>query len=195
MINSSMRVLLIITASFLISACAVTIPDNELRRGSFPLYIQSAFDYLEKGERTDRQELREFLGVDPVRTEWCAAFVNQILALHDIPGSESVSDVPLMARSFLTWGDKIEPDYIQPGDIVVFPRGNQGWQGHVGFYIGSLEKNGVEYYLILGGNQNNEVNMDYFAANRALGIRRNNYILPPKNQLSWYEKMIDILVL
>jgi uncharacterized protein (TIGR02594 family) len=190
-----MRVLLIITASFLISACAVTIQDNELRRGSFPLYIQSAFDYLEKDERTDRKELREFLGVDPVRTEWCAAFVNQILALHDIPGSESVSDVPLMARSFLTWGDKIEPDYIQPGDIVVFPRGNQGWQGHVGFYIGSLEKNGVEYYLILGGNQNNEVNMDYFAANRALGIRRNNYILPPRNQLSWYEKMLDILVL
>ena len=195
MINSSMRVILLIAASVLVSACVAPIPDYNLRRGSFPLYIQSAFDYLEKDERKDRQELREFLGVDPVNTEWCAAFVNQVLALHDIPGSESVSDVPLMARSFLTWGDKIEPEYIQPGDVVVFPRGDQGWQGHVGFYIGTLEQNGVEYYLILGGNQSNEVNMDYFPAKSALGIRRNNNNLPPPNQLTWYEKILDILVL
>ena len=81
------------------------------------------------------------------------AFVNQVFALHDIPGSESVSDVPLMARSFLSWGQKVNVENIKPGDVVVFPRGNKGWQGHVGFYIGSIIQDDIEWYLILGGNQ------------------------------------------
>jgi len=120
-------------------------------------------------ERQNRAELRELVGVDPVRTEWCAAFVNAVLELEGIPGSESVSDVPLMARSFLEWGSPINPQDIERGDIVVFPRGNQGWQGHVGFYVGRA-KNGS--WIILGGNQANQVRYDLYDPKRALGIRR-----------------------
>jgi uncharacterized protein (TIGR02594 family) len=165
-----MRLIFLTITAIILSACATS--TDQLTRSQFPLYIQSAFNYLEKDERKDRQELREFLGVDPVRTEWCAAFVNQVFALHDIPGSESVSDVPLMARSFLSWGQKVKAEDIQPGDVVVFPRGNKGWQGHVGFYIGSIIQDDIEWYLILGGNQSNEVNMAYYKASKALGIRR-----------------------
>jgi len=32
--------------------------------------------------------------------------------------------------------------------------------------------NGKEYWIILGGNQNNEVRYDFYSPNRALGIRR-----------------------
>jgi uncharacterized protein (TIGR02594 family) len=123
------------------------------------------------GVHETRPELNDYLeGVNPRHTEWCAAFVNQVLYESGVPGSESVSNVPLMARSFLTWGDAVvEP---KPGDIVVFPRGNQGWQGHVGFYLKTDNINGVDYYIILGGNQNNRVSIKPYLASRALGIRR-----------------------
>jgi len=139
-----------------------------------PPAVAIAAEKIGLQEYRDRVELREYTGVDPVHTEWCAAFVNAVLNESGIPGSESVSDVPLMARSFLTWGDKITKEEIRAGDLVVFPRGNQGWQGHVGFYIRSIETNNGTMYAILGGNQDNSVSIDLYSASRALGIRRNS---------------------
>ena len=128
-----------------------------------------AEEYFGLHERQDRNELKELVGVDPVRTEWCAAFVNAILEIEGIPGSESVSENPLLARSFLDWGSPINPQDIQRGDLVIFPRGREGWKGHVGFYIGR-SPNGS--WLILGGNQANQVRYDLYDPKRALGIRR-----------------------
>lgn len=119
-------------------------------------------------ERQDRKELSELVGVDPVRTEWCAAFVNAVLELDGIP-SNNDHKYPLTARAFLDWGSPINPQDIQKGDLVIFPRGTQGWQGHVGFYIGRAD-NGS--WIILGGNQDNQVRYDYYDPKRALGIRR-----------------------
>jgi uncharacterized protein (TIGR02594 family) len=133
-------------------------------------HIIIANEFVGSNERTDRNELREFLSVDPVRTEWCAAFVNAVLAKDGIPGSETVSDYPLTARSFLQWGEGVE--YPRLGDIVVFPRGNQGWQGHVGFYMETVVVDGIIYYNILGGNQDNTVSYKLYRADLALGIRR-----------------------
>jgi len=76
----------------------------------------------------------------------------------------------LIARSFLLWGEPVEPVNIRRGDIVVFPRGTQGWQGHVGFFV--QEQNGR--WIILGGNQSNQVRYDLYNPSRALGIRRWN---------------------
>ena len=156
-----MRVIVILMAGWLSSGCTVRDLDP----------TASAQTFIGLQERQDRQELRDLIGVDPVRTEWCAAFVNAILEIDGIPGSESVSDVPLMARSFLKWGEPIEPEDIQRGDIVVFPRGDGGWLGHVGFFI--AEENGR--WIILGGNQKNEVRYDFYNPSHALGIRRAKY--------------------
>jgi uncharacterized protein (TIGR02594 family) len=139
---------------------------------SFSNSIVTAQPYIGLQERQDRRELRELVGVDPVRTEWCAAFVNAILEIDGIPGSDAVSEYPLTARSFLNWGDSVSKQTIRAGDIVVFPRGNAGWQGHVGFYVETQMHNGREYWVILGGNQSNQVRYDLYPANRALGIRR-----------------------
>jgi uncharacterized protein (TIGR02594 family) len=127
--------------------------------------------YVGMHERRDRQTLRQFIGVDPVSTEWCAAFINSVLREVNLPGSDFYHDNPLLARSFLTWGEEVigKP---QTGDIVVFRRGNQGWQGHVGFFMASYRENGREYYVILGGNQNNEVSYEAYEAKRAIAIRR-----------------------
>ena len=58
---------------------------------------------------------------------------------------------------------------IQRGDLVIFPRGNQGWQGHVGFYVGSDDQG---RWVILGGNQDNTVSYRLYNPRRAIGIRR-----------------------
>ena len=140
--------------------------------------VRTAQPYIGLSERQNRTELREFVGVDPVRTEWCAAFVNAVLEVEGIPGSGSVSDNPLMARSFLTWGTRVDPDDIQRGDVVIFPRGDVGWQGHVGFYVETQDGR----WVILGGNQYNQVRYDYFKPSRAIAVRRYVQPTPTQNQ-------------
>ena len=79
---------------------------------------------------------------------------------------------PLMARSFLRWGKSV--DMPSAGDIVIFPRDDSDWKGHVGFYLNTVEKNNKVYYSILGGNQNDKVSIALYSAKKALGIRRAN---------------------
>lgn len=131
--------------------------------------VFQGIQFLDYTEKEDRSELKELTGVDPVRIEWCAAFANAILEKSDIPSNKD-HKYPLVARSFLDWGRKVtEPEM---GDIVVFPRGNEGWQGHVGFYVKQQIIDGVLYYYILGGNQKNSVRVDLYRADKAIGIRR-----------------------
>ena len=133
--------------------------------------VYQSIKYLDYTEKENRAELKELTGVDPVRIEWCAAFANAIL---EESGIESNKDhkYALTARAFLQWGKTVNEPKM--GDIVVFPRGNEGWQGHVGFFVKEQEIDGVLYYYILGGNQKNSVRVDLFRADRALGIRRSN---------------------
>ena len=130
----------------------------------------TARQYVGLQERQDREEIRELVGVDPVRTEWCAAFVNAILEIDNIPNLHDIDyPYPLTARGFLKWGLPVAKDDIQSGDLVIFPRGNQGWQGHVGFYVRTMP-NGD--WLILGGNQDKSVKYSLYKPRRAIGVRR-----------------------
>lgn len=137
---------------------------------SNPAHVLYAASYVGYTERNHRNEIRELTGVDPVNVEWCAAFINAILENQGMPGSDSVSNNPLMARSFLDWG--VSVDEPRRGDIVVFRRGNSNWEGHVAIYLGTVERDGTTYYRILGGNQNNAINVTEYPVNRLLGIRR-----------------------
>ena len=170
-----MKKYVLVITSFLLTACAElddALADSVFNKSLETNSVITAQPYIGLEERVHRTELKELLDVDPVRTEWCAAFVNAVLELDGIPGSDSVSDVPLMARSFLVWGQRVEPADIQRGDVVIFPRGNQGWSGHVGFYVDTQVVNGKEIWIVLSGNQSNEVRYDFFSPNKALGIRR-----------------------
>jgi uncharacterized protein (TIGR02594 family) len=131
--------------------------------------VYQGIQFLDYTEKENRSELKELTGVDPVRVEWCAAFANAILEKSEIPSNKD-HKYALTARAFLDWGEKV--DKPEMGDIVVFPRGNQGWQGHVGFYVKEQMIDGVLYYYILGGNQKNSVRVDLYRADKALGIRR-----------------------
>ena len=135
--------------------------------------VVTAQPYIGLEERLHRNEIRELVGVDPVRTEWCAAFAHAVLELDSLPSLNNQNRYPpLLARSFLYWGNKVDRNDVQRGDIVVFPRGNQGWQGHVGFYVETQTHNNKEFWVILGGNQDNQVRYDLYTPSRAIGIRR-----------------------
>lgn len=129
-----------------------------------------ATEYLGLHEYHHRQELQDLLQVDPVRTEWCAAFVNAILEKDNITNLYDIDHKhPLAARSFLDWGFTINQVDIQRGDVVIFPRGSVSWQGHVGFYVKTTEEG---RWLILGGNQDNTVSYAVYDPKKVLGIRR-----------------------
>ena len=146
------------------------IPVIESKSLNDPQPVDTAAQFDGFDEKQHRTEIKALIGLDPRRYEWCAAFVNSILELHDVPGSESVSEHPLLARSFLKWGEPVEEPEL--GDIVVFTRSNSNWKGHVGFYIESTVIDGVPSYIVLGGNQDNMINHKAYPTSRLLGIRR-----------------------
>jgi uncharacterized protein (TIGR02594 family) len=162
-----MRVILF---CLLTASCAPHFTLDKPKKSLSEEIISTAEQFEGLSEKYHRQQLIETIGVDPVRTEWCAAFVNAILDMNGIKGSQSVSEHPLLARSFLNWGYPV--DKAEPGDIIIFPRGQQSWQGHVGIHASTVYINGKPWYWILGGNQDNSVSFELYPARRALGIRR-----------------------
>jgi uncharacterized protein (TIGR02594 family) len=84
---------------------------------------------------------------------WCAAFVGECLQEAGLDSTRKLN-----AKSYLTYGTKIDtPVY---GAIVVFHRGDpKGWQGHVGFVVGS----DATTIQVLGGNQGDRVKVESFA--------------------------------
>ena len=149
-----------------LTACNTTVPTLDNPQS----YMGVAHQYLGYEEQANRRELKAFMGVDPVRFEWCAAFANAALRESGYVGTEVVSDNPLLARSFLHYGEEVTTPIRS--DIVVLRRGNQSWQGHVGFYVGQKKINGTLHYALLSGNNEETVDIDWYDANRVLGIRR-----------------------
>ena len=97
-------------------------------------------------------------------TAWCSAFLNWV-ALK----AKKIGSGKLNARSWLYVGTKITKPKI--GDVVVFWRQRKSsWKGHVGLFIGYSEDK--KYIHVLGGNQNNQVNIKKYPVYRLLGFRR-----------------------
>ena len=166
-----MKYIRLIIAAFLLAACS---PKQETidpgRYFTVQTLTHKAYLYYGLDEVNDRKVIKNIMGVDPVETQWCAAFVNMVLAREGLPTSASVSNYPLTARSFLKLGEEVKEP--REGDIIIFPRGSQGWQGHVGFYVSTTYVDEVKYYNILGGNQSDSVNIEQYPARSVLGIRR-----------------------
>jgi len=105
-------------------------------------------------------------GVMDDETAWCAAFVGAMLRRAGVKSTGALN-----ARSYLDWGKPVDRKDAQPGDVVIFKRGNSSWQGHVAFFV----KDRGALIDVLGGNQSNAVNVKGYQAAALLGIRR-----PPK---------------
>jgi len=90
-------------------------------------------------------------------TPWCSGFVNWCVEKSGFAGSNSA-----WARSWLNWGKSLSRP--RRGCIAVFSR-NAG--GHVAFYIGKS----AGQYLVLGGNQADQVCVAGYPEARLLGFR------------------------
>lgn len=133
--------------------------------------IRNGQQYVGLQARKDRKEITQLIStpfnypIDPVRIPWCAAFVNAMLKNEGYYYTDS-----LTARSFLDYG--VATKDPQPGDIVVLTRGRNRWAGHVGFYVQTVEVDGIKYVEVLGGNQGHQVSVSYYPVNRVLGYRK-----------------------
>lgn len=155
-LNISMRAVLLTVAVLFTTGCNISLTQMFGSRGiEPPPQLTVAEQYVGLHERRDRVTLREFMGIDPLQVEWCAAFVNSVLSES---GAEPTGS--LMARSYLSWGaSTLTPT---PGDVMVFSRGAEGWQGHVGFYVATVDYKDSQYWIVLGGNQDNTVSYQLF---------------------------------
>lgn len=98
-------------------------------------------------------------------TAWCAAFAGAMLERSGIPSTRK-----LTARSYLTWGEPVALNDIQPGDVIVTPRGDpNGWQGHVEF--ASARPSG-DTVMCIGGNESNAVREQPTRLASIIGARR-----------------------
>lgn len=105
-------------------------------------------------------------------TSWCSSFVNWTMKQSGIEGTHSAA-----ARSWLGWGTAVPKDaaHVKPGDVIVFPRGNNPAQGHVAIVEAVLADGRVK---VIGGNQGNGpgqpdgVNEKVRPLSDAIGVRR-----------------------
>lgn len=104
-----------------------------------------------------------FEWVEDDETAWCGCFINWVALKCGCERS-----FKLDARSWLKTGKEVATPQL--GDIVVLWREREtGWKGHVGLFAGK-DSNGDIY--ILGGNQNNRVNIKLYKKERLLGYRK-----------------------
>ncbi|NOQ73247.1 MAG: TIGR02594 family protein [Crocinitomix sp.] len=110
-------------------------------------------------------------------TAWCAAFVGSMLEKVGVDSTRKLD-----ARSYLGWGEVVEPEDAREGDVMVFYTGDKnGWRGHTGFLV-SITSTGS--YEILGGNQSDSVGINTYPKERLLGIRRIREVVPFKPMIS-----------
>ena len=95
-------------------------------------------------------------------TPWCASFANFCLKEAGIEGTDSAA-----ALSFRKWGQEVKVSDLRYGDICVIDRG--GGRGHVGFFVG-FDRSGR--LLLLGGNQDDQVNTTAFPLDAFAYFRR-----------------------
>lgn len=129
-----------------------------------PTIIDMAMHYNGLDANKNREELKEILMIDPVHVPWCAGFINFVLNKTGY-----VSTNNLLASSYHFYGIKVN-DPTQ-GDIVLLKR-NGGSGRHVAFFYGYHFENGVEYVLLLGGNQDNMVNIKAYPLQQVVEYRR-----------------------
>lgn len=129
------------------------------------------------GEKNNSDILKFFeaIGHDWVKNDevpWCAAFLNYILQISGIENTRKLN-----ARSFLDIGEKVSQPIL--GDIAVFWRLDpKGTLGHVGIFVAQDEKN----IFVLGGNQQDQVNIMPIPKIRLLSYQRLGYLICTNNK-------------
>ena len=121
-------------------------------------------------------------GFNPTKDAWCAAFVNHVLTElgADLINSKDRYD-RIRANKYKNYGQPVDINNIQEGDIVVFDFDKDGTADHVTFYAGGrITSQGEGQYInVIGGNQAGEVsireNHPLYTLDNVAAIRRITY--------------------
>ncbi len=111
---------------------------------------------------------------------WCSEFVNWCLLQAGIQGTKSA-----VARSFMTWGEETKTP--QFGDLVIF-----AWDatsGHIGFYVNETE----HIVRVLGGNQDDEVNITRYKKDRIVSYRKVPVVNEEEKAKAIYQSVVELL--
>ncbi|MEO0404527.1 MAG: TIGR02594 family protein [Bacteroidota bacterium] len=105
-----------------------------------------------------------FTNYDSDSIPWCSVFMNWVALKSDVERTKKAN-----ARSWLHVGTPINQP--EPGDVVIFWRESiSSWKGHVGLFVGFSQD--LKRIYCLGGNQNDQVSISAYGADRLLGFRR-----------------------
>ncbi len=96
-------------------------------------------------------------------TPWCSLFLYWCAKQTGL--SVPAKEMAPMARSWLTVGTKTTTPTV--GDIAIFSR-STGASGHVGIFCNHI----ADTIFVLGGNQQNAVNISPYSASKVLGFRK-----------------------
>jgi len=119
-------------------------------------------EYLRSVRVAPRDEVDE--------TAWCSAFVNWVMEQTGRRGTRNA-----MARSWSSWGTRLTDPKL--GAIAVLWRESpRSPKGHVAFYL----RHEGPHVLLLGGNQDNQVCITSYPANRVLSYRWPNAARAPR---------------
>lgn len=147
---------------------------NSAVAGSVSNAVDLATGMIGKHEVRNQGAVNAFLkkggvNIDAAQIAWCAGFVNSALKQVGVDGTGS-----LVATSFRNWGDKVRPEDVMKGDVLVDHRGRRAGQtgGHVGFATGRTRQTerGLELEM-LSGNESNQVQRSWYRSDR-LDVRR-----------------------
>lgn len=106
------------------------------------------------------------IAINPDTTSWCAAWMNFCERSAGNPGNGS-----LAALSFETYGNEVDPDHAQEGDILVFkfPFDAPG-HGHVTYFVNWDDAANTVHCL--GGNQSHMVKYSDYIQDYVVAVRR-----------------------
>jgi uncharacterized protein (TIGR02594 family) len=147
------------------------VPRANVVGGDAPWYQvaleELAHGVVEESGNADNPRIIEYHSTTTLKatndeTAWCSSFVNWCMIQARFKGTDSAG-----ARSWLDWKDGKKLPAPRLGCVVVYKRGTQPWQGHVGFYAD--ESDG--FVQTLGGNQGNRVSIQAYRKDRVLGYR------------------------
>lgn len=161
--------------------------------GTLPKLVSAALQYLGLKEIPGTKsnpvilDMAKGIGIGDIYknddVSWCAVFINHLIRITGkIMVDPDKDRYNLMRAKWLaSWGNKVVRGDEMLGDIAIFERPGGG---HVGIMIAESDN----AFLILGGNQNNQVSFTWILKSRLLACRRYYATAAPESAKKYHVK-------
>lgn len=118
---------------------------------------------------------------------WCSIILMYALSKEGY----DIKNATVAARSWLKVGKEIKTPEARNAIVVFWRDRISSWKGHVGIYMGKSSKPG--YIKVLGGNQNDKVNVAEYPISRVLGYRELTRLETKEIKISQIKELVKDL--